>query len=154
MLLGFIPVFFILLFSVKQQTIRKEMKEKMEKEQLHTIVIADNEIQWAKAGKEIWVEGKMFDIKSSKSEDGFTTFKGLFDHEETLLKLVLKKNWGKSQANHNQLFAQLFQTLQSIYFTYPDNSFTESSNLLQVYPFFSPNIQTQFLEIPTPPPLI
>lgn len=153
MLTGFIPVLLIAVFSMLQQSIRKEMKEKMESEQLHTIVIADNEIHWAKAGKEIWFEGKMFDIKSSESKDGFTTFKGLFDNEETLLKQNLKKSWENNQTKQSQLFAQLFHVLQNIYFSNSDKDWTEATNELSTNSFSSPNILSPFLEIPTPPPL-
>lgn len=129
------------------------MKEKMESEQLHTIVLADKEIQWAKAGKEIWIDGKMFDIKSVESKDGITTFKGLFDNEETLLKKNLEENWKKTKTNQNQLFTQLFQTLQSIHFTSAGNIFSIFINQSHIDSYSTPTILSQFLEIPTPPPL-
>lgn len=129
------------------------MKEKMEVAQLHTIVLADDEIQWAKAGEEIWIDGKMFDVKSINNKDGFTTFKGLFDNEETLLKQNFKRDWEKSKSNQNHLFSQLFQTLQNIYFITSDTHKAEEIKLLHSHNFHTTKLLSQFLEIHTPPPL-
>ena len=112
-----------------------------------------NAYLFAPCREKIWFEGKMFDIKSSESKDGFTTFKGLFDNEETLLKQNLKKSWENNQTKQSQLFAQLFHVLQNIYFSNSDKDWTEATNELSTNSFSSPNILSPFLEIPTPPPL-
>ena len=57
---GFVPLLFIIAFSVKQQAIRHRMKERMENQSLHSITLNNNEIHWAKKGKEIRVNGIMF----------------------------------------------------------------------------------------------
>lgn len=129
------------------------MKEKMEQAELHTIALADNEIQWAKAGKEIWVQGKMFDIKSIEHKDGITIFKGLFDEEETILKQNLKSNREKNQAKQNQLFSQLFQCLHGIYFENTIDQLNSNDLSTISFTYYTSRLQYSFLEIPTPPPL-
>ncbi len=129
------------------------MKEKMETKQLHTIVLADDEIQWAKVGEEIWIDGKMFDIKSIESNGGYTTFKGLFDDEETILKQTFKKDWEKSQKSQNHIFSQLFQSLRNIYFTTIYNAFIEETKVTHILTSSASKLLSQYLEIHTPPPL-
>ncbi len=128
------------------------MKERMEKQSLHSITLADNEIHWVKAGKEIWVHGKMFDIKATDHKNGLTTFYGLYDEEETLLKYVFNTGWKKEMSEQNQLLSQLFQCFQGIYFIPVTNSPIISCKQNQLASPHSPKIQSQFKTILTPPP--
>ena len=130
------------------------MKERMENQILHSITLADNQIHWSKAGKEIWVDGKMFDIKSTEHKNGKTTFHGLFDEEETLLKKNFANGWKKNLSEQNQLLAQIFQCLNSIYFNPPADIsvLSESQNNLSFFP--SPKLLTQCRMILTPPPQV
>ena len=143
---------FTLVFTVKQQYIRHSMKERMEVQALHNITLADNEIHWAKEGKEIWVNGKMFDIKTTDHKNGHTTFYGLYDDEETLLKTVFNNGWKKKMSENNQLLSQLFQCLQGIYFTQLTDSPVLPGKQYHVISLHSPKLQSQFKIILTPPP--
>lgn len=89
------------------------MKEKLEKLSLHTIVIAEKDVTWVKTKKEIWYEGRMFDIKKTSLKGGQYTFTGLFDEEETALNHYLDNEINKRNKSGNSLLAQLFQWLQS-----------------------------------------
>ena len=92
LLAGFMPVIFTLLFLYKQQQIRHEMKEKLEEEMLHTIIVPVAEVQWVKYKKEIRYEGKMFDIESFTVKNGQYIFNGLYDDDETALNNYFEKN--------------------------------------------------------------
>lgn len=151
-LLGFTPLLFVLVFTIRQQSIRHRMKEKMEKQLLHSITLADNEIHWVKAGKEIWVHGKMFDIKATDHKNGLTTFYGLYDEEETLLKSVFNTGWKKKMSEQNQLLSQIFQCLQGIYIIPVTNSPIIPCKQNHVTSPHSSKLQTQFKNILTPPP--
>ena len=111
LLTGAIPLLFTLFFLVKQQMIRFEMKEKLEKEFLHTICVPREEVTWVDYNKEIIVGDKMFDVKSFTEKDGLYFFMGLFDSEETALNDLLEKDRGDK--NEDELMGQLFQCLQS-----------------------------------------
>ncbi len=130
------------------------MKERMEKQSLHSITLNDNEIHWAKAGKEIWAHGKMFDIKSTEYKNGLTTFYGLYDEEETLLKTIFSNGWKKEMSEQNQLLSQLFQCLQGIYFMPVTDDTVLSCKQYHEASLNSPKLQSQFKTIPTPPPQI
>ena len=95
----------------------------------------------------------MFDIKSIEYKDGTTIFKGLFDEEETLLKQNFRTNWEKNQAKQNQLFSQLFQSLQGIYFESFSDHLNAKNKSVILFTHYSSRLQNNFLEIPTPPPL-
>ena len=130
------------------------MKQRMQERMLQTITLADGEIIWVKKGKEITLQGKMFDIKSIEHKNGITTFHGLYDEDETLLNKNFTEGWGKNQFAQNQLLAQLFNGLQNIYF----NSFADtpllSDKQSHLVSFNSPELLTQFRTIPTPPPQV
>lgn len=153
-LLGFAPLLFVLLFSMKQQSIRRRMKERMEEQMLHTITINNTDIRWEKEGKEIWVQGKMFDIKSIEYKDETTIFHGLFDDEETVLKKAFNDGWKKNSSAQNQLLVQLFQSLRGICLN-PDTDFVLFPEGLQHLGSTSAcKLPSYFQIILTPPPQI
>ena len=144
------PLLFALFFLVKQQAIRYEMKERLEKERLHTITVRQDKVVWAKYNKEIIVEGKMFDIKSYSIKDSICFFTGLFDEEETALNDLLEK---KTDDKHeNELLAQLFQWLQSpcISLSFDEEALISQKNE-NCFPILH-NITFPFINILTPPP--
>nr|HQU56326.1 hypothetical protein [Chitinophagaceae bacterium] len=143
----------MLVFTIHQQSVRKEMNKKLQYEQLQTIVLAENEIKWVKAGEEIIIDGKMFDIKSFEIFNGKIVFHGLFDKEETTLQQQLVNSWEKNQTNKNLLLGQLFETLEGFYFHSVQNTILLSNCSVQFSPFSDITLLNQFEEIPTPPPL-
>lgn len=86
------PFFFIINFHVRQYQIRHEMKEAIEQEMLHSFSIETSSINWIRQGKELSINGKMFDVeKIIYKEDGTAILTGLFDDEETALVQQLEK---------------------------------------------------------------
>jgi len=150
LLTGAMPLLFTLFFLVKQQVIRYTMKEKLEKELLHTITVSKEEVVWAIHNKEIIVGDKLFDVKSFSEKGGLYFFIGLFDAEETALNDLLEKD--TDEKNENELLGQLFQWLQSacINVSLDPGIITDQKNTCS-FPIplhiFSP-----FINIPTPPP--
>ncbi len=128
------------------------MKERMEKQLLHTITLADNEIHWVKEGKEIWVGGKMFDIKSFEQTNGKTTFHGLYDEEETSLNKKFNEGREKKLPEQTQLLVQLFQSLQGICFSQANDIFFIPAKQNLIVSTTPPGLTSQFETIPTPPP--
>lgn len=103
------PVITGFIFQLHQKIIRHQMKEELENKLLQTVIIQENEIHWLKAGKEIWLNNRLFDVKSSNYENGQYTFTGLYDEEETLLVTLLQKNQQRENASGNKILAQLLQ---------------------------------------------
>jgi hypothetical protein len=117
---GLIPWLFILVFYLQENHIRHEMKEKLEANiPLQSLTLNDHEIRWVKKNREILVNGKMFDIKTSLRENGRTTFTGLYDDQETALKQQLQEGWEKQSSQDNILIAQLLTAVQNLYFEDP-----------------------------------
>jgi hypothetical protein len=147
-----IPFAFILFFQVKQQVVRHQMKECLEHELLQTISIHEKKVHWIKAGKEILVEGKMFDVKSFYEENGLYVFTGLYDHEETALVNQLEENWKKSNESGNPVLTNLFQLLQLVYPN--ENAYQLTKNNDQSVNYYHLNIQltTIYKKVSTPPP--
>ena len=146
------PVLFTLLFLYKQQLIRHEMKEKLEEEMLHTIVVHVAEVQWVKYKKEIRFQDKMFDVKSITVKNGHYIFTGLYDEEETALNNYFKKNTEQKNESGSQVLSTLFHLLQSVYSENPDEILV-FKNISKAYrPLILHNISSPFINILTPPP--
>ena len=128
------------------------MKEQLEEQMLQTITVNNEDIHWEKAGEEIWVEGKMFDIKSFENKNGVTTFHGLFDDAETNLKRHLQEGLKKNSPLQKKLLTQLFQTLP-IYFLPLNNNASLLTGNQEFLRFQPPSkLPSSFEVIPTPPP--
>lgn len=153
LLIACIPVAFALFFLIRQETIQHKMMEKLERQSLHTITLAAGDVRWINK-KEIWVNGKMFDVKSFSINGRQYEFMGLFDDEETDLAEQLKNKTKKDNEPGNSLLAGLFQWLHSLY---PANSgevsLAGSFSKLQYY-FVRLNILSPFKAILTPPPQV
>lgn len=150
LLTGAMPLLFTLFFLVKQQMIRYEMKEKLEKELLHTITVPREEVSWVKYNKEIIVGDKLFDVNSFSEKDGLYFFIGLFDAEETALNDLLEKD--NDDKNENDLLGQLFQCLQSPCISISlDPGIIASQNNTCFLPILL-HIPSPFINITTPPP--
>ena len=149
---GIMPVMFTLFFLFKQQMIRHEMKEKLELEMLHTIVVPEAEVKWVKYKKEIHVNDKMFDVKSFTLKEGQYIFKGLYDEEETALNSYFEKSTDQKNEREVQILSELFKILQSIYHGDPDQAVI-TTNISNVYsPLILHHISSPFINILTPPP--
>ena len=152
LLAGFMPVLFTLFFLYKQQLIRHEMKEKLERQMLHTVIVSRADVVWVKYKKEIHIHDKMFDVKSFIIKNDQYVFTGLYDEEETALNSYFEKNTKQKNERGCQVLSAFFQLLQSIY---PGDSdeILISKNISKVYcPLILQHISSPFINILTPPP--
>lgn len=151
MLLGFAPLLFALFLSLKKEQNRNRMKEKLETHSLHTIVIPANEVIWVKK-HEIKIRNRMFDIKTSKLENGVYTFSGLYDDEET--SLIEKERHAQGKKNEqNRLLTLVFKSFPS----FCNRTYESPAPLLiqKMYgEYLSSTIPSLFREILTPPPQV
>lgn len=142
-------VFFL---TIRQHHIRDRMKEELEKQLLHTITVSNEDIHWVKKGKELLINGRMFDVKNAEQKTGSTTFKGLYDDEETFLINQLDKSRNKRSPANDQLLSGFFKCLLSIFFDESGYALysPDKSHLSPGYVF--PGLLSQFLAIISPPP--
>ena len=97
LLLVSVPLFFTVVFLLKQHLVQYRMFEKIEQGCVSTYSFSTGDLQWLKKGKELLIKGKLFDVKTYTITDDFITVTGLFDEEEELLntnflKLANSKN--------------------------------------------------------------
>jgi hypothetical protein len=104
-----IPVFIAVFFLVQQNVIRHEMKEKLEQEALQTLRFPEKNLSWIEKGKEMIVDGKLFDVKTFKNTDGFIEVTGLFDEMELSLqhKLIYLHNPVKDGKQKQEFIYQI-----------------------------------------------
>ena len=153
LLSGCVPLLFIIFFHIQQQRIHHKMEEAIEEHVLYSINVAEKKVHWIEKGKEIIIDGRMFDIKTLKFKDGVYTFTGLFDDEETLLVKQLEEKHKGGSVSDNKMMTLLFQWLRSVFNeTHKEN--VSAANLLSQQFFISNKmpVLSQFISILTPPP--
>jgi ASC-1-like (ASCH) protein len=131
------------------------MKQRLESKMLHTVTLAENNVQWIKEGKEILVNGRMFDVKRSEhSGNDKIIFTGLYDDEETLLVNQVKKNQQNDSNTGSKLLAQFFQLLQATNNSVSGEIFFFSFSNNNYFPGQEHRPTSQFIAILTPPPQV
>lgn len=86
LLLAIIPLSFSILFVLNQQIAKHKMMEKLEHEMLTTFTFTQQQIKWIIPGKELLVNGKLFDVKKYIQKNNCFEITGLFDEEEQVAK--------------------------------------------------------------------
>lgn len=107
-----VPLFVSLKFIVEESLIKQAVEEKMNTFALQSITISKTDIVWIKAGKEILVDDKYFDVKNYQTENGVVTLTGYFDREETDLFSAFK-NYTEKNNQDNPLSKSAFKFLFS-----------------------------------------
>jgi hypothetical protein len=85
-----------------QARIRHEMLEKLEKENLETLILRRDQIQWKEKGKELLIDGQLFDVFSMTPTTAGYQVRGLWDRAETALKNKLDHTLEHQQERREQ----------------------------------------------------
>ncbi|MBL7760555.1 MAG: hypothetical protein JNK08_07650 [Sediminibacterium sp.] len=86
-----IPLF--VLFSLEMSRIinRREIRAQMEVAVLRKIVLPEKDINWVEEGRELAIDGEMFDVQEiNRLPDGMVELTGIFDERETQLNKELE----------------------------------------------------------------
>lgn len=107
-----LPLLLLLLLQGWQVVIRYGAERRLETEMLQTITLPLHQVRWEKAGKEISVEGRLFDLKAYHTRAGWLIATGVYDDEETRLADFLYRHAASARDNtsiiHLLVLAQLF----------------------------------------------
>jgi hypothetical protein len=145
------PLLFLSFLQLKQAYIRHEMEERLEMGLQQTLFISKPD--WKRHNdREIWVGGKLFDVKKMQvTADGFIVT-GLFDETETAVLQQLQNTCAKQTTKDTPVFAQFFQLLQDLFSqeTAPINSVAKRPAELFQNPI--PYLPFHYKKIPAPPP--
>ena len=152
------PVFIAVYFLAQQTIIRNEMKEKLEEEALLTFKIVEKSVSWIEKGKELLVDGKLFDVKSFKNTGGYLEVTGLFDEMELSLqhRLIFQQNPAKDNKQKQEFIYQLLIQQQAEKTKLPSWEISLFKNVF-VYNPTLPDIMLRdpyLLLIPKPPDTI
>ena len=102
MMITAFPLFVFLFFIAQRQYLRWQMEEKLEKEQLTTITINAHDFKWYKEGKEIVVNGHLFDVEEIKRLDNDQLLiTGLYDYQEQELHKQMD-DWMSNENSHGK----------------------------------------------------
>jgi hypothetical protein len=83
--LSALPVICSVTFLVTATINAYQMEEKLEQSYLQTISVSTSELTWLEKGKEVLINGKLFDVKSAVVFKDKTRLTGLFDAVEDKL---------------------------------------------------------------------
>jgi hypothetical protein len=106
------PVIYSIYFHISQQLIRKEMWDKMKGEVSDVVTIHPSKLYWMEEGREIFVNGLMFDVKSIEQVGDSLRITGEYDYEESgihkELELVKESSRDDDQQAHSvQILVQV-----------------------------------------------
>jgi hypothetical protein len=154
-LLGVAPLLFTIFIVIKQQVIHHKMEQQLESKMLHTIALAESDIHWLKEGKEMLINGRMFDVKTFKNSGiDKVVITGLFDEEETLLVNQVKKQHQNDTDNGTKILAQFFQLLQITHDNTAEENFIPFSPGSNYFQGDESRPASPFITILTPPPQV
>jgi hypothetical protein len=130
--------------------IRHEMKEALERSNLHTLQIKATAFQWHKKNKEIKIGDRFFDVKHLQLlSNGNYLVTGLYDDEETSLENKANALLNQSSKNKQWLAALFLQW-------YTDLVITETFVSVPIVQIFSSQYLQQIsnghINIVLPPP--
>ncbi len=147
-----IPFVLLMSVQVKRAFIRYETASLLKQSQFQQIILNESDLVWEEEGKELWVNGKLFDIESStRAVDGFISFKGLFDEKETALNAQVDNMLNSKKATL-LLLAKIIslQSPSEIHSQSHQNQIGES--IQYSFIFFEQAIQSRSLKKVGPPP--
>lgn len=148
-----LPGILCVYYEVAQFQVREEMEEKLEHEKLQQLQMAVADINWYKEGKEILLNGALFDIKSLEIIDGIAYMTGLYDAQEMHIKKQLHSLQEKQEKDQGTGRMAAKWASQVLYFM-PLHS--EAGFFLPIekinYGHSDPRIPTAFSAIIVPPP--
>lgn len=101
LLLVALPVFLSVGFYIKQKLVQQQRTQRFKTELLKTVTVKADKINWIEVGREILIEGKLFDVKSFKVRGANIIFTGFFDaKEDKLVQQIVKLEKQKNQSEN------------------------------------------------------
>lgn len=96
-LAALLPLAMAISFLWQQHNLQERMEKRMKQEYLQTLVLHPQEFVWVKAGKEIKIGHRLFDVKTIAYKNNLVVVTGLFDTDEEHLHAALAKYLQKQQ---------------------------------------------------------
>jgi len=153
-LLMAMPLFFSMAALLEQKWIQYQQEKKRESSSMQTLMIQQDDLHWVKPGKEISLQGKLFDVKSFRVMDGAIAVTGFFDDKET--ELVSKMNRLSDIQNGKQNAVSSVTVKFLLLPVFSDDQEPADNQLIRLvplnYPAFSESIPDKFARTILQPP--
>ena len=101
--------------------------------------------------EEFSLNGKMYDVKAKKVENGKMIIRCIADEKETALVNKMNNNWKESEKS-NKLVNELFQLFQNLFHNSKTTDIAFTNPAKQNFFFPLEKLPVQLKKIPTPPP--
>ena len=154
--LSLTPIIASLLFLFQQWESREAMERQIKTARLQQVHMAVKDLRWLSEGKELRVNGHLFDVEDYSIQNGVATLTGLYDdrEEELYRDLDLMTSRDKDQ-NSRCLMVQSFLT-QTLDFHEGVVAISEVPDLPHVLHPSAGNIHhpSHHPQLPTPPPWV
>lgn len=108
LLITTVPIGFTIFSTIRHHVIQREMEKRLETQPLTTIALTSSEIFWLEKD-ELWINNKLFDVKSCEKKDGLFFFTGIYDEEET--SLVEKEKEAARNKGYSRELVTLYEYL-------------------------------------------
>jgi hypothetical protein len=100
--LPYIPMLVVLALLGSQLAVQMRMREKLQSESLLTVKLSRNALVWIEDGRELSIDGRLFDVFTIENDGETVMVSGLFDEQETNIRLQLDKILHNQQNNTEQ----------------------------------------------------
>ena len=150
-----IPLSCCVYLFAKQQIVHFRMAEALEEKALHIIVVKSNAARWISFGKEILIDGHLFDVESYKQDGDNLELAGLYDTEEDQLNDQLKKIEQTKSSGNTFENTLLISVLSQTFFSENSNTFNKDifhKAVGRIQFLSDENLYSTFLDIIIPPP--
>ena len=154
LLLVALPLFLSVGIFIKQQLVQQQRTQRFKTELLETFTIKAEKADWVEVGKEIRVDGNLFDVKSFTISGNNLVLTGFFDSkEEKLVKHIgdIEQQKSKSGSPLNQL-AVKFLFLPNYKEITPFSIQNNWQIIVSEFPVYAENISTMSYPAVAPPP--
>lgn len=155
LLLVAVPFLISFFFVIRLCIIKIQVSEDLEYEQLQTITVAESNIKWIVPGKEVLLNGNLFDIKSFKQTGDNLIITGLYDKDEDYLQKHFIKIFHQKQQGNASARATLINLIFQPVFSDKNTFFKEDRETMVLkktsYRFIE-NLASANSEILVPPP--
>ena len=143
-----LPLLLVIILQLWQFYLSQTAERRMETETIQTITVKADDVIWGEEGREVTIKGEYYDLVSWSLENGYYTFTGVYDREETAVSNLLEKqNLSENIIIRMFLIGQCFAAI--VYFL------TNESFLFRKkkqFGYFLNPYKYLFLRIISPPP--
>lgn len=98
LLLMVMPLFFSVAVMVKQKILQFQRMERFETEAIQRISVSPEKLLWVKDGKEVIIEGELFDVESYEQQGNKILLTGFYDNKEEKLVKDIKDIYQNNKA--------------------------------------------------------